>query len=501
MAGMIVHAQNKIKVPKSRQSIMIDGHFEEKEWQGAQANAHFRNFDENSPLVKRGKELIELINKANYNQVNAYIQANYSDDFLEIPLEMHANFIFHIRDEVLKIHQYQITEINSSDGTLKYKSELTKEWKEISIRIEEQFPYKISSIFGPSLTAIPQEYKEPTKSKKISSINKELHQYIENLSGNHFFSGNVLIAKNGGILFQQSYGKASKEFDVPNNKETKFIIGSINKMFTAVAMLQLYEQRKIALDEPLSKYLPGVLRTEVENRITINHLLTHTSGLGDFLFTNKIMEFSRSNYRSISDYLPFLANDTLRFEPGTKWFYSNAGFLLLGAVIEKVSGLSYEDYVSQNIFAPAAMHSSGFPELDLVPERLASHYEKEFISGKTRFRNDRYSQPAKGTPAGGGVSTTTDLFYFTQALISNKLMHYDLTREMITAKPEYNSPEYGYGIQIFDSKRIGHTGGGPGTWAWVEVNLPEQLTIIVLANQNSGTGTLVRRIRELYKDN
>ncbi len=454
---------------------------------------------EDSPVITRAKELIEIINEADYHRIARFIQENYSDDFLEIPITMHENFIAFIRDETKKIKEYQINEISLTEATIKYKSELTGEWKEMNIKVEALYPHKISSLFGPSLVSTPSESEEGKKFKTLRIANKELDSYIKNLVDNEYFSGSVLIGSKGKILFHEAYGKASKEFDIPNQKNTKFIIGSVNKMLTSVAILQLVEQGKLSLNDPVSKVLPGVLTEEVSSRITIEHLLTHSSGLGDFLFNREIMKTSRLNYKDIEDYLPWIKGDTLRFAPGTKWQYSNTGFLLLGAIIEKITDLSYDDYLKQNIYQVANMQDTGSPELDYVTTTVASTYEKEFKEGQVLFRNDRYTQVAKGTPAGGGVSTTTDLFNFIQSLISDKLLKAETKQLMITAKPGYNAKDYGYGVQLFDENIVGHTGGGPGTWCWVEVNTARNLTIIVLGNQNSGTGSIVRKIRTLYE--
>jgi len=269
-------------------------------------------------------------------------------------------------------------------------------------------------------------------------------------------------------------------------------------MFTSTGILQLVEQKKLSLDDFVSTVLPGVLADSVARKIKIRHLLTHTSGLGDFLFTAEMSQKSKENFRTMADYLPGLADDTLLFEPGTQWSYSNTGLLLLGAILEKVSGIAYEEYVKKNIYQPAGMVSTFFPELDNVNEGLADTYEKDYFTGKPVFHNTRYYQVIKGTPAGGGFSSCTDLFNFMQALAAGKLLKRETVQMMQSAKPEMNSPDYGFGTQVFNENSYGHTGGGPGTDALVRTDREKHLTIVILCNQNMGSSPVLRTALELF---
>lgn len=275
------------------------------------------------------------------------------------------------------------------------------------------------------------------------------------------------------------------------------IFGSIGKMFTAVSILQLVEQGTISLDDPLGKYLPGVIPAPGDADIRIKHLLTHTSGLGDFLWRPQMMSANRAQYRLIADYLPLLKDDRPSFTPGTKWSYSNTGFLLLGAILEKVEGLPYDGAIARRVFQRAGMTETGNLDLDLVPKGISHTYTRELTaSGEERWRSDRYQQPVHGTPAGGGWSTAADMARFVDALRSNKLLSAELTAQMLTPKPELSSPNYGFGTQIFDSttNMVGHTGGGPGTAAVVQFDKTTGLTAIVLSNNAGPSVAVVRRI-------
>ena len=163
----------------------------------------------------------------------------------------------------------------------------------------------------------------------------------------------MLVAKDGRVLFSHAYGLADRKGRIPNTLRTRFRIGSMNKMFTAVAILQLVEAGKVKLTAPLGKYLPDYPNREVATKVTIHQLLTHTGGTGNISFPDFLAH--RKELRTHADYVKRYGKRGLEFEPGSGWAYSSYGFLLLGVVIEKVTGQSYYDYVQQHVYAPAGM--------------------------------------------------------------------------------------------------------------------------------------------------
>jgi CubicO group peptidase (beta-lactamase class C family) len=171
------------------------------------------------------------------------------------------------------------------------------------------------------------------------------------------FSGAVLIAKDGDVLFRRAYGLADRKRRIPNTLHTRFRIGSMNKMFTAVAILQLVEAGKVELTAPLGKYLRDYPNRDVATKVTIHHLLTHTGGTGDIFGPD--FDDHRKTLRTLADYVELYGQRGLEFQPGSRWAYSNYGMLLLGVVIEKVTGQSYYDYVQAHIYGPAGMTATG----------------------------------------------------------------------------------------------------------------------------------------------
>jgi len=295
------------------------------------------------------------------------------------------------------------------------------------------------------------------------------------------FSGAILVAHRGNILLQRSWGKADRTIGQTNTFDTQFRIGSMNKMFTSVAVLQLAEAGKVSLDAPFGKYLTAFPNADAASHVTLRELLNHTGGTGDIFGPD--FDANRDKLRSNDDYLRLYASRQLDHPPGEKFEYSNYGFILLGAVIEKVSGMSYYDYVEQHIFKPAGMSSTGsLPESDVLPRRARGYMWQT----NSWVANDS-TLPARGAAAGGGYSTIGDIFRFAQALQSGKL----ISRASLNAATQpvfHDAPTgygYGYGFEVLDEaglKSYGHEGGAPGMNGEVRVFADQGYLIVVLSN-------------------
>jgi CubicO group peptidase (beta-lactamase class C family) len=257
-----------------------------------------------------------------------------------------------------------------------------------------------------------------------TSFTKELNAYLEQSSAGDTFSGAVLVAKNGQPIFKKAYGLANKSNSTPNTTDMKFDLGSMNKMFTAIAIAQLAERGKLSFTDTVSKLLPDYPNKAIADKVTVHQLLTHTSGMGSY-FNQKFMG-NLDNMKTVADYLPLFANDPLAFEPGTKWQYSNSGFVVLGLIIEKVSGQNYYDYVREHIFKPAGMMNTDSYERDKDIPNLAIGYTKMGENGRpdpaAPRRANTPMRPVKGSPAGGGYSTVDDLLKISIALRDHKLL-------------------------------------------------------------------------------
>jgi D-alanyl-D-alanine carboxypeptidase len=270
------------------------------------------------------------------------------------------------------------------------------------------------------------------------------------------FSGAVLIGHRGRIVFEKAVGLANRESRTPNTVDTQFRNGSMNKMFTATAVMQLVEAGKLSLDDTVGKIMPDYPNADVARKVTIRHLLGHTGGTGDF-FGPEFMK-NRLTLKTHADYVAMFGARAPLHEPGSEYRYSNYGMVLLGAIIERVSGFSYFDYVRTHVFGPAGMKSTGsLPETDTVPNRSTG-----YMRSHDAWVPNTDTLPWSGTAAGGGYSTVGDFFRFADALQSGKLVSKASLLQMIT--PGIN-PRYGFGMLLSGdgaTRSFGHGGGAPG---------------------------------------
>jgi D-alanyl-D-alanine carboxypeptidase len=291
------------------------------------------------------------------------------------------------------------------------------------------------------------------------------------------FAGAVLVARHGKVLLQDAWGHADRKAGVANTPSTRFRIGSMNKMFTAVATLQLVEAHKLALDDPIGKHLPTYPNKEVAAKVTMRHLLTHTGGTGDIFGPE--FDQHRLQLRGHRDYLKLYGWRGLTQEPGTRFEYSNYGFVLLGALIERVSGMSYDDYVGDHVFRRAGMRSTGsLPEAVEVPDRAVG-YMRPSPGGPWMPNTD--TLPWRGTAAGGGYSTVGDLLRFAQALGSGRL----ISKVTLAEATRPHQQQYGYGFDVQGQGRLGsygHGGGAPGMNG--ELRIFPQLGYVVVSLSN-----------------
>ena len=340
-----------------------------------------------------------------------------------------------------------------------------------------------------------------------SSLAKELAAFLEQSAARDAFSGSILVARNGKPIFTKAYGLANKNANTPNRVDTKFDIGSMNKMFTAVAVAQLVERGKLSFTDTVGKVLPDYPNKEIAEKVTIHQLLTHTSGMGNYF--NEKFQANLKSLKTVPDYLPLFAGDPLAFEPGSKWQYSNSGFTVLGLIIEKVSGQSYYGYVKQHIFKPAGMTNTDSYERDTAVPDLAIGYMRMNDQGRpdpsVPLRENTSIRPAKGSPAGGGYSTVEDMLRFSFALYSHKLLSPKYTEILTAGKVEASGPirkyAYGFGDNLIDGMRIvGHNGGGPGIGANFDIFPEHGYTAVILSNYSAPTVMpVVNKVRELIK--
>lgn len=303
----------------------------------------------------------------------------------------------------------------------------------------------------------------------------------DELAASGRFSGTVLLARHGKILFARAYGEADRERHVPMTLDSQIRYGSLGKMFTAIALLQLVEAGKVDLDAPVAAYLPGYPNREFATKVKVRHLLTHESGAGGIDTVDIDWDGNRSGFKTLDDYVAHYGDRAPEFEPGSKVEYSNYAFIVAGKIVEAVTARDFYEVVQKQIFDPAGMTRTGYaPETVTLPGRAVPYTERD---GALVSVLDRY--PWRGIPAGGGYSTVTDLFRFSEALRSGKLLSRDLLRQ--ATSPQNLERWYGYGFITVGEPgtlRYGHGGDAPGSNASFTVFPESGWVTIALANRD-----------------
>jgi D-alanyl-D-alanine carboxypeptidase len=305
---------------------------------------------------------------------------------------------------------------------------------------------------------------------------------LEAIAASGRFSGAVLIAKDGHPVFRRAYGLADRQARSPNTLRTRFNLASVGKTFTGVAIAQLVQAGKVRFGDPVGRYVPE-LPSELR-RVTIAQLLDHTSGLGDF-FADPGYDALKPRLTRLASYLPLIAGEHLAFVPGSRFGYSNSGYLLLGLVVERASGSGYYSYLAKHVFGPAGMTRSGCFWKDRPAPDRAVGYTPDGAANTD-------SLPPRGTSAGGCYSTAGDLFRFSRALLGHRLLSARLTRMITSTKIAAPGGGYGYGFGIRtgrpgDAPTIWHNGGAPGIGAEIDLNPKLGYAVVVLANLDYAT--------------
>ncbi|MCA1660005.1 MAG: beta-lactamase family protein [Verrucomicrobiaceae bacterium] len=317
---------------------------------------------------------------------------------------------------------------------------------------------------------------------------KELQSYFDSVAAENKLSGVLLVAKDGVTIASKAAGIGNKATGAKIDLNTKFNLGSMNKMFTSVAIAQLAQAGRLSFTDTVGKHLSDYPNKEVADKVTIHQLLTHTSGLG-FYWNEKWMA-QREKLLTVAAHLPLFASDPPAFPPGEKFQYSNSGFMVLGAIIEKVSGQDYYSYMQEHVFKPAGMSDTGFYEPGKETPNLAIGYTTRSEEGKPleEPRDNTNMREVKGGPAGGGYSTALDLVKFHQALLGHKLLDKKHTELITTGKvdgPRGSRYAYGFGDHSGGGKRsVGHNGGAPGIAADFAMFPDTGYTTVALMNSD-----------------
>lgn len=324
-----------------------------------------------------------------------------------------------------------------------------------------------------------------TKAEKIDAL-------IRKYAGYELFNGSVLVAETGNVILEKGYGFANFEWDIPNDPTTKFRLASITKQFTAMLVMQQVEKGMIALDHPIGKYFPDYPKP-ASDKVTVRHLLTHTSGI--FNYTELRDTRSERTPRTVDEIISLFSSKPVEFEPGTKMKYSNSGYILLGALLEKVTGKPYEELLRRNILEPVGMRNSGYDHSETILKKRAAGYERPVT-----LENASFIDMSLPYSAGAMYSTVEDLYLWDQALYTDKLLSPASRKVYFT--PFLNNYAFGWSVRnspigaTADSAMTFSHQGGVNGFGTIIVRLPQQRHLIVLLN-NTGSARLVEMSRAI----
>jgi CubicO group peptidase (beta-lactamase class C family) len=455
-----------------------------------------------TPAGRLLTRLVEAHNSGEENQWTDFINNHWKER--EGKFEERLNAFRQVYSDVGGLILHRIDDSSDYSISCLMKSEKPSspfEWLFLKVQADTLPPHKLDM-----LSIRPGEepgFEAPEGDLTQEQMVEFLDRYLDNLVTKDRFSGAVLIAKDGKPFYTRVHGLASKRYNIPNRRDTKFNLGSMNKMFTGVAIMQLAEQGKVSLYDPVGKYLPDLPRQEIAEKVTIHHLLTHTSGMQDYW--DEVFDAHWWEIKTVSQLAELIFEDSLLFEPGTDFHYSNSGPIVLGMIIEKVTGQDYYDYVREYIHKPAGMINTDCYEMDTPVPNLAIGYTRMDYDGSRNpggaWRNNLFMHVVKGGPAGGGFSTVEDLLRFDIALRKNRLISKESFDTLTTGKVEMG-PEsmYAYLFQdrnVNGHRIVGHGGGAPGINANLDMYLDSGYTVAVMANYDGAAGTVARKIEEL----
>ncbi|MBT3242407.1 MAG: beta-lactamase family protein [Bacteroidetes bacterium] len=460
-----------------------------------------------TPAGIRAKEVMDLINSGKPDEIEKFVNGNFAVAFRNaFPLDQHVGIIVRTHDLNKKL------ELNKIETSSEYRisclllSPSTSQLLSLDLQTEETAPNRITRMgFRPggvyesssAKKRSPQETTETGKSSKNKSrapksisqkeLTKILDEFIDQLVEKDEFSGTVLVAKKGKPIYSKAVGYAHQGFKVPNKPDTKFCLASMNKMFTGTAIMQLVQQGKLNLDDKVGKHLPNYPNEDIRDKVTIHHLLTHTSGMGSY-WREFFESPKKSEINTVSDYDNLANGNPLLFEPGERFEYSNCGPLVLGLIIEEIAGLSYDEYIRRFITGPAEMGNTDCYNISESIDNLAIGYTNGRSVGRSfnPRRNNLFMNPVKGGPAGGGYSTVEDLLKFDLALRNNILLNKENFDIMTTGKVnrnETNKYAYLFTEKFVNGERIvGHNGGTAGLNSHLAMYMNSGYTVAIMSN-------------------
>jgi CubicO group peptidase (beta-lactamase class C family) len=457
------------------------------------------------PAGRRGeriRQVLDAVSAGDRARIEALVKDAFGGPFRDMPLGDHLDALGGLHDSSRGLDFYGVRRYVGENPPERVvviaRNRLTGGWQGVTLTFDGTPEERVTGIgIRP---ARPPKGLPPLPPLTMEQARAELGAFLDRLAEAEAFSGTALLARDGEVVFEAARGIADRNHGVPMRLDSRLNLGSMDKMFTAVVVGQLVDEGRLSFSDPVSKFLGGQGWTKADlSKVRVEHLLSHTSGLGSY-FNATYERTARQLLRKVDDYKPLVADETLAFEPGTKWQYSNTGFLLAGAVIEAVTGRDYFDVVRERLYVKAGMPGSDSFDIDLVVPNLAIGYSRERTASGTRWRANTFEHVIRGGPAGGGYSTARDLLAFAEALRRGRLVSPATAERLWSAKPELASPDYGFGFGVGRDalgRTAGHSGGFPGIASILDIYLDTGWTFVVLSNVDGGMQSVAQKLREV----
>jgi CubicO group peptidase (beta-lactamase class C family) len=453
-----------------------------------------------TPLGRRVAAYFEAFNSGDEGRMKAFFEANVSPEALrKRPVADRLRVYAEMRAVNKRFRVDRV--VDEPDGTvIVFAENADGEWRRFGFQAENDAErhlggMRVEDADPPAGAARKPEPPPPPPKRSDAEAASAADSLASDLASQGRFSGAILLARNGRAFFEKAYGLANREFGAPCTLDTKFDIGSMNKFLTTIAIGQLAAAGKLALADPIRRWLPEY-PNKYADRVTVAQLVAMRSGMGDF-FGPKMQATPPLDIRRLEDYLPLFQDDPLEFAPGTKRQYSNAGFVVLGLIVQKASGEDYYEYVRRHILTPAGMASTDSYETDEIVPGRAEGYTRQGppgASGEPVLRRAVFIHPGRGSSAGGGYSTVGDFLKLDAAFRSGKLLPPEWRAWAVSHDGAEKAPAAGEAPRL--SGDFGFAGGSPGANSAMLMNFDTGTTVIVFSNLDPpGAESLARQIR------
>lgn len=445
-------------------------------------------FETYAQSIDYGRLLVEAINTASSSERTDLIKKSFSDQALETPgVEALEGIVkrWHEEYSPLAYHHSETNEFKKSTGSVYVMHVYARKvddtmYKDFQIYLDPNSPHKLEKIAF--IAEVAEPVNLPNGSIDQPATLDWLTTYAEKLKTENDLFGSYQIIQGNRVLFDKQFGFENLEQQVPITKQTRFNMASGGKMFTAVAIAQLVEGRKLSFDDPITHYLKGFPDKAKANQVKIRHLLAHTSGVAEYW--NGQTDAAVLSATTIDQHLRLVYAAGFEEEAGKAYRYCNSNFILLGAILEKVTGQSYYDYVAKNIFERAGMQHSGY--YNHGSQQVAIAYARD---GATGWKEGRHGK--KGSSAGGAYATVEDVLKFSKALLNNTLIRRETLTTLTTVQNDGldADEDYGFGFMISrlgGEPAYGHGGTSDGVNFEYRYFTRQDVTLILFCNQNNG---------------